>query len=254
MGLHGVCNSMHVYSFVTLLPILILLIKKASKKIWPVLFFVLASITILRAGYTLAMIIAIAYCLIVLIFRLTRNKVIRIIGTVLVIFVFFLADWGSVFLYLAEHVSNSSVSQRFYDLYQLLSLGQSGDALTSRVNVYSRGWEGFLKSPVWGNVLSGNRMISQHSTIIDILSDWGIIGMLLYGGLLHFLRKSVLTTANANTRRWGGHVFMLYYFTIILNTLGRYAHGTMVVAVVLPAVLLLLKTQKNASKGIAVHK
>lgn len=251
-GLHGVCNALHIYSFVALLPVLLFLIKERQRKIFPIILFALTLITVLRAGYTMAMTIAVVYCLIVLVYSITTNKVIRLLSTVGILLVFLLINWSAIFLFLAKHLSNASVSQRFYDLYQLMSLGQSGDALTSRINVYSRGLEGFQKSPIWGNVLSGNRIISMHSTIIDILSDWGLIGFLLYFGFLYSLRRTVMTFASADTTRWARHTFILYYITITINTLGRYANGTMVVAVVLPAILIIHRLHLDEEKSASI--
>ncbi len=252
-GLHGVCNALHIYSFITLLPILLFLIADQERKVLPILLFVLVFITVLRAGYTMAMMVSVVYCLVVLVYNITTNKVIRVLSTVGILLIFLIINWSALFLYLSEHLSNASVSQRFYDLYRLMYLGQSGGALSSRLNVYSRGLEGFLKSPIWGNVLSGNRMISLHSTIIDILSDWGILGFLLYMGFLKNLRRTVTTTATVDTVRWVRHTFILYYITITINTLGRYSNGTIVVSVVLPAILIIRRIHLDERTSTSIN-
>ena len=247
-GLHGVSNSLSIYSFVTMLPILFHLVRHTRRKLFPIAAAALLIVVTLVSGYTLALLMVLAYCVIAVFLRITKNRVIRIAGISLAVLLLICVDWANIFLSLSNKVSNPSMRERLYFVYNFLENGGLDGDFAIRMNVYTRGLEGFLRSPLWGNALSGNRILSEHSTIIDTMSDWGLIGITSY---ILFLRNMIKAVSIANTdpkSKVITHTFVLYLATITLNSLGRYATGTAVIAILLPAVLIL--TNGNTSQPL----
>ena len=79
--------------------------------------------------------------------------------------------------------SEAHLSSRLDELHGLLTeQDSSGGDLQSRIVLYQKSLDGFLGSPLWGSF--GDRNYGSHSTLLDMLAAYGLLGLIGYCGLL----------------------------------------------------------------------
>ena len=71
----------------------------------------------------------------------------------------------------------------------LLALEGGATSADSRLAYYLTALEGFFRSPLTGSLLGGEKLISQHSDLLDALSGTGILGTALMGGMLWLMGR-----------------------------------------------------------------
>ena len=238
-GLFGICNALHVYAFLVMLPGLLMLMKYQQRllRLVTLALVVLIVVLIFSAGYTMAMALMVIYGGYRLFCRVTEKPALRVLALAGLVLVVAFVDWAAVLLQISEMIGNAAVKERVVDLHRMLTTGEQGNAIGSRITAYTKGLTGFINSPVIGNVVMGERMISGHSTLLDMLSDWGLFGFTLYMLFIYFVfkcSKQYLLRADCDFYR---ETALLYVMTILLNTLGRYSNGSAVIAVFFPAVI-----------------
>ena len=224
MGLYGVCNVNHIYAFVCAVPILEYLLENVKKSVVKLLLFIFTLMTvllILRSGYTSSLLILLAYLFYKLFMR--RNKVASYFALAIAVAIFWVvAKEIGLFRILADIISNESVKERFILIDSFLSGNSISGDLLIRVGGYSKGIEGFLKSPLLGNVIFGNRIISGHSFLIDLLSDWGLLGFSLYIAFLHQTFKRLSRCFLYHSSNAFKESYYLLLIGLLINPLGHY--------------------------------
>ena len=66
----------------------------------------------------------------------------------------------------------------------LLALEGGATGADSRLGYYLTALEGFARSPITGSMFGGEKLLSQHSDILDAMSGTGVLGTALMGALL----------------------------------------------------------------------
>lgn len=191
------------YYFVYSIPIIIVglsvcmvKLKKLGKIIClgmiAVLFFFL-----LRASYTLAILIAVIG-LFIQIFLSLKSPITKILFIVAaVIGIFFVPD---LLLFISENAPSGNMSIRFKELYSFFTAGDtSGYNLNGRLTLYRMSIEAFLKSPIIGN----RRLdFDGHATCLTVLSDTGIIGGIPFYYLLFSMNKRTKAFLRENAKNF----------------------------------------------------
>jgi len=102
-------------------------------------------------------------------------------------------------LLLLARLDLSQQMSRLASITESISGGSGGDRLNGRLDVWEAGWDVFTKNPVLGvgggafpvatlsyGLPSGDHRngIIAHNTYLSVLSETGIVGILLFGGIL----------------------------------------------------------------------
>lgn len=137
-----------------------------------------------------------------------------------------LTSWAAA---LCERLGLSNFS---YSLRQLLAVLEGGTlGEENRLSHYALAWRGFLASPLTGSLFGGEKLLSQHSEALDLLSATGVLGTALFCaalwimslGALKGLRKSpyraqivlsgcaFLAVATAGTVFYSRDPFLLFW-------------------------------------------
>ncbi len=78
--------------------------------------------------------------------------------------------------------SGDSLAARLEELYRFVVLQDvSGSDMKSRIVLYTTSLFAFFRSPLWGGF--GNKVYGSHSTLLDILAAFGVLGLIGYAGL-----------------------------------------------------------------------
>ncbi len=180
-----------VYSIPILVATILICIEKMDsfKKTIGVLMVVLLFYFLLRAQYTLALLISVIVVLVQL-FRMIKNGVFKLIFLFAgVLLLFFLPN---LLLWFANNTDSFQMSVRFRELHAFFESGDSGGYnLNSRLTLYSKTIISFFHSPLWGN---RNLDFDGHATYLTVLSDTGLIGAIPFYCLLSNAFNSVRET------------------------------------------------------------
>lgn len=179
----------YVYAVSAFAPVLIQVICSIKQRLIKLLalfglIFVFAFL--LKAQYTLALLIAAVTTVMAVTQHIKSGKV---KGALIAGIPFFLFVLPYALLFVADHVESEEMALRLREVSAMFSGGDlSGYNLSGRLTLYQYSLEYFLRSPIWGN-----RAVSfdGHATFLTVLSDLGLIGGIpLY--YLYFSMKKVL--------------------------------------------------------------
>lgn len=159
---------------------------------------------LLRASYTLAILIAVIG-LIIQIFLSLKSPVTKILFIVAaVIGIFFIPD---LLLFISENAPSGNMSVRFRELYSFFTAGDStGYNLNGRLTLYKLSIEAFLKSPILGN---RQLDFDGHATCLTVLADTGIIGGIPFYYLLFSMNKRTKAFLRDNAKNFVPAFFCL---------------------------------------------
>ena len=80
-----------------------------------------------------------------------------------------------------------------FSFRQLLQAMQGGvTSADSRLGYYLTALEGFGRSPLVGSLFAGEKLLSQHSDLLDALSGTGLLGTALMGGMVYLMGRGAL--------------------------------------------------------------
>ena len=185
---YNVANFYFIYSvpvMISILAIVMLKVKRFSKLI--AFAALLAAIWFLvKAQYTLSILIAIIGVLIQLYrsIRTSVGKVLFVSGMAL--FVVFLPQLLEMFISI---IPSEQVSERLTEIHRFLTgQGTGGYNLNGRLTLYGRTVLAFLESPLWGNARLG---FDGHATFLTVLADTGILGAIPFYTLLWFICRRI---------------------------------------------------------------
>ena len=198
-----------IYALVLYLPIVFWLIFNSKGKIKLVnsILLIIYIYCIYKSSYTIALILTVIVLFVVLINRKTRNssklynahkskhKKYLILGCILLLFLVGSGSIQSILYWLSYIDPDAYTSDRLLQLAQLYESGSLNDVSTEtnteRLEFYFMMINGFKSSPLLGNNLIGFQQgtVTGHSTILDLASGLGIVGLLLVFVLLFQLFK-----------------------------------------------------------------
>ena len=204
-----------IYALVLYLPVISWLIinSKGKLKITNSILLILYLYCIYKSSYTIALILTAIVLFIVLINHKTRNsrklyntrkskhKKYLILGCILLLFLVGSGSIQSILYWLSSIDPDAYTSDRLLQLAQLYESGSLNDVSTEtnteRLEFYFIMINGFKSSPLLGNNLIDFQQgtVTGHSTILDLASGLGIVGLLLEFVLLfHLFRYSVCSS------------------------------------------------------------
>lgn len=168
-----------VYSLTLLHPVIVGVLRFKKKPVWSLIFTLISGLCIFRSAYTMAALMFIISCLAYLLpVKENTKKAARQIKFFAfgLIFLFLIAPW--VLDKIANWPFLSDSADKIQDIANILrGLETSTDDAESRRNLYMRSWESFLTNPVFGSFFEESGILSGHSLILDIMAQWGILGL-----------------------------------------------------------------------------
>lgn len=209
VGGYGMCYQLVFCSMLLVL----LLDEKLQHRIWIYLSEILIFCVLFSAQITLALIMQAVGVAAVLMCRNTRKSFIWKM-VFLVILIILLLNLNSILQYLISRAGDD-MAMRLEELMRIREIGaeSSGD-VASRYRLYWKSFSVFLQNPLWGDF--GGTGIGCHSTFIDLLGAYGLLGIF---GIIGFLRPIQLTLKHYELRSVKNNLLVFFFMTIVLATI-----------------------------------
>ena len=179
----GVSDFDTVYAAVLIVPIILFFIfdsNKQDRKKWIVLF-IIALLYVIKASFLIAILAAILGIVLVLIDRLqnvTGKLLVTLLMVAVIVFITIRMDiLFDAMIYISNRINNATISTRLIELVGVLRDGKEAADGVARLDVYSKMFEGFLKHPILGCIISEPEIFTNyagHSTILDMLCGYGL--------------------------------------------------------------------------------
>jgi O-antigen ligase len=175
------------FSYYLLLPALVFV---SQRKLLFTIFFIITCILMLMLGSRGALIWALLYTLLLIVFdSKSKNKTLLVITIICVLVIF-----GNLLSFLLKLSENINITSRTLNLIIEGNFTQDSE----RFSIYNKVWSYFLKSPIWGYGIFGDRVILgsdtySHNIFLEILYDFGlffgltIILLIIFGMIRAFL-------------------------------------------------------------------
>jgi hypothetical protein len=148
--------------------------------------FLLSALLVLRAGYSIAVILAVLSVLCVLLIRSRRPLVLAmsvcLVG-LLVLLTNIVAD--SALRSLEGAVAGTEYSAKLRDIQTTLAKGQSTGTVEGRTERYVRSLRLFVENPIAGTLTFDD--VGKHSAILDRFAQYGFVFGLLFLAILSFM-------------------------------------------------------------------
>jgi hypothetical protein len=193
-----------VYSIPIIIPTLIIFIfnNKGRNKFLYIAFLTLCIVFILKANFTLALIVSIISILLSLFFTLSGK--IRFLFLMLILpFIILLIDKtliSDLLINLSRKFDSYFIKNRLIDLSNII-LGNN-NIQSERLILYNKSINAFEKSPIFGIfIFDKTYQLSEHSTMLDLLGGSGFIGTLPFILCMYeFYKKSKEYILNTKLR------------------------------------------------------
>lgn len=241
-----------IYSIVMFMPIWIYNVflskKKFKDKVLDFVLIVVGIITIYISNYSTAVLL----CLFeVLLFFLQKSKnkekIIRGVVLLMILAILLKNQIAKAVLSLSiymEGIGNELMAIRLDGIYCLLvGIEPTGD-VAKRSLLYTRSWEAFLQSPLYGNLFGGNRLLGGHSELLDLLGSSGIIGFIPFITLFIFYIRSAASEIDPDIRYVYYIVLVSFFILLSINTVFRSLDVSFVLFAA-PALFLCEKTEDS---------
>jgi hypothetical protein len=240
-------SSIYLFqSLVVIAPIFIFMIKKKIKAFWAIFAIILIIIAVLKASFTISLLLLIAGIGLSLIYvRGIAGKVLL----VLLSFVLVLLPWESIFGYLSSVIENSYISTRLHDLSVYFSEGNITGTVSARFNVYISSFMTFIRHPFGiGAHYSYNKLengIGYHSQILDDLARYGVFALAFYIVFLtQYFKLLKKQWVKINMEEAVFPIFIVYVGFLILNIAFRSSAESVVMLYILPVLPDLILNKK----------
>ncbi len=182
------------------------------KKIYKYLMLGLFIVCIAQASYMIAVLLFVLCVALEIVVakdfqgsekRMTRRKFFKIIGIVVLcgVMLFVLSSksilselfgWIMNFDFIKN---NSTLHQRVDEMFQLLLYNNSYGTSSVRFELYNQSIMAFKESPIVGTIFEGASKAGEHSEVIDLLANTGVVGLLFSIGIIslcaNYLRRVV---------------------------------------------------------------
>lgn len=240
IGGYGMIYSLVLYSVILLFEML-----NCSKKRFALILinYILSVITVIMAGYSIALIGVVVGALLVL---LIKGKETKNILTAVLISIVAILIWSAIKEYFASFVTNIAsgtlYEDKVNDVIDSITGQEATGTLKDRTDLYAYSWQGFLSSPIFGTIASKNPQIGGHSLLLDTLARFGLIGFIT---LLYILLYLPITCIRKNVGFTLSLALMVtMIFVISTNTVS--AAMAPIAFVYYPYVLNKFKNVKNS--------
>lgn len=239
-----------VYAMVAALPLTCIGIQKhaGKKRAFFLALLCLQTVMIILSQYTYAMLYA-AAILAVEIFALLARKMAKgkiTLGQSLLIgvlpLVLGLLLMKPLAMLAAQICHGLGLSNFAFSFEQLLTALQGGQtSADSRLGYYVTAIQGFRQSPLLGNLLGGERLLSYHSDLLDLLSGMGVIGTALAGGMIWLMGRRSL--AGMRRHAYCAQLWMCFGAIAVTALLGTVVYSRDILAVASLGMLLTLENE-----------
>ena len=129
-----------------------------------------------------------------------------------------------------------------FSFEQLLTALQGGQtSADSRLGYYLTAIQGFKQSPLLGNLLGGERLLSYHSDLLDLLSGMGVIGAALAGGMMWLMGRQSL--AGMRKSPYCAQLWMCFAAIGVTALLGTVVYSRDILTVAALGMLLVLENE-----------
>ncbi|MDD3334474.1 MAG: hypothetical protein PHI98_03045 [Eubacteriales bacterium] len=165
-----------------------------------------------------------------------------LIGVAPLLLVWFLREplvgWAAA---LCEQIGFTNFSFSLKQLLVAMEGGVTDEA--SRLGYYLIPLKGIAQAPLFGTLFGGEKLLSQHSDVLDLLSGMGIIGTALMGGSVWLMGRGCLQGVMKSPYR--AQLLMMAAALFATATLGTAVYSRDIMAVAAMGVLLVLGASKR---------
>lgn len=226
-----------------------LLTKKMLYRFLYISFIVISMYTIFITEFFIAFILLLIGLICIFCRIDSVNRFLKVVCILIVISILTLPFLRYMFMMISESTDSYNIKVRAQDIYILLSGGSLDETvdLKARLDVYYESIKAFISSPVLGIEFereTSNEMIGGHSTVLDTLGKYGIVGSI---PLFMFLIVLCIETYLKIDNKWGKNVYLvcLIVFTIFLlvNT-ALFVTIFYMLFVLSPMILIILNRQE----------
>lgn len=198
----------YVYGLAIIIPFLLhILIETKNKKLFLLLTLV-SIITLIKASFTIAIIIT---AISMLIYYLTSRKnithKIMVVAISILIVVISFNFLPNLLINLSNNIDNKYFKQRIIEIADFMGGNASGSGdLTSRLELYKKSFDTFLKHPIIGvggyyYIEFNNPGIGYHSQILDDMARYGIFSLFFVIIFFYYYRKNLLKISTIETNK-----------------------------------------------------
>lgn len=237
-----------IYAMVAALPLTCAAIQRSlgKKRAALIALIILQTITIILSQYTYAMLYAAAILAVQItalcIRRAAKGRV--SLGRSLLLGALPLL-LGLVLLkplaQLASSVCMELGLQNFAFSFEQLGLALQGSATdaNSRLSHYLAAADGIRQSPIFGDLLGGAQQISYHSDVLDLLSGAGLIGAVVFCGMMWATGRGSLRGLNKSPYR--AQILLSLTAVLVISLLGTVVYSRDIPTVVILGALCILE-------------
>ena len=137
----------------------------------------------------------------------------------------------------SRSVGMTNMAHSFDEL--LLALQGQATGADSRLTYYLTAAEGFLHSPLLGSLTGGERLLSLHSDLLDLLSGTGVIGTGLCFGMILCMGRGLLRGVKEHPQR--AQLAVMLCAVLVTALLGTVVYSRDIMAVAAIGTLLVLE-------------
>ena len=132
--------------------------------------------------------------------------------------------------------------------FEQLGLALQGSATdaNSRLSHYLVAVEGIRRSPLWGSLWGGERLMSYHSDLLDLLSGAGLLGALVAGGMIWLMGRGSLRGLGNHPQR--AQIVLSLMMVGVTALLGTVVYSRDIPAVVMLGALCVLEQPVHNEK------
>ncbi|HIZ44799.1 MAG TPA: hypothetical protein H9672_08835 [Firmicutes bacterium] len=177
-------NISGIYLFqclVILVPVTVMMIRCKKKPVWAILLLIFIVSAILKASFTIPLLILFAGCGLALI---SNHKIPAAMILLLILLVLAVIPLDAVFEFLAEIIPNHYISARMEDVSVFFSQHSIQGDLQLRLRCYQYSLRAFFQNPLgvgpWYSYVVGDHGIGYHSEILDDLARYGVFAAGFY--------------------------------------------------------------------------
>ena len=146
---------------------------------------------------------------------------------------------------ICERLGLSSFAFSFQQLLQALQGGAvSAD---SRLGYYLTALEGFGQSPLTGSMFGAEKLLSQHSDILDALSGMGLLGTALLGGMIWLMGRGALRGIQKSPDR--AQLTLMGLTVAVTALLGTVVYSRDIPAICMMGLMLVLEADQGCACG-----
>lgn len=194
IGGYGLC-----YELVLMQPILsYILNKRNTKMIFKFLIYGFIIIFLFQAQLTLAFLMYPVVVLMSYTLGQENHRKVSVTRLVLLLLGISIVAVLPALLQAIIESADTHMADRLNEVLGFLTEDQAtGSDMQSRLDLYTRSWDAFVKSPLWGAF--GAKVYGSHSTFLDILAAYGVAGLIGYFGMFGPIKQTKRQFGSDNT-------------------------------------------------------